>query len=219
MDANLRLDLAVRAYQSGQYEEARTSLALLVNDPRVSDAVLRQQARVYLGEILYVQGQEDAAFKVFETVLLEDSSFKIDPFKHPPDVCGFFEVVRASVSALPDDPIPAVTVPLSRGAWAGFGAWQRTHGYRRVGNLLMSGQVLLGTTSLISHAILLKDREYIMDSPEETRIYALRAVQWGSTAGFWGLYAWGTLDAQRRIREGERAGAGAPVGVGVSGRW
>lgn len=227
-----RLDLAVRAYQAGQYEEARNSLAQLVNDPTISDAVLRQQARIYLGEILYVQGQEDAAFKVFETVLLEDPSFKVDPFRHPPDVCGFFEVVRASVNALG----PAKTVtspPLSdRGVWIGFGAWQRAHDQRRFGNLLMTGQVLLGVTSLATHAYLVGHREYHAGTSEETRVLALRAVQWTSTTGFWGLYAWGAFDARQRIqesrqaddqgrdrREGARGSAEAPVGVGVSGRW
>lgn len=220
-DAHQRLELAVRAYQAGNHEEARTSLALLVNDPRVSDAVLRQHARIYLGEILYVQGQEDAAFKVFETVLLEDQSFKVDPFMHPPDVCGFFEVVRASVSALAAETIPAPPPPSSRFAWAGFGAWQRAQGNRRFGNLLMSGQVILGAVSMTTHAMILSDRTYTLGTPEETRILALRAVQWTSTAGFWGLYAWGTLDAREKLRAAEtgRAEAAPPVGIGVSGRW
>jgi len=216
-DANERLELAVRAYQSGQYEEARTSLALLVNDPGVSDVALRQQARIYLGEILYVQGQEDAAFKVFESVLIEAPDFRIDPFRHPPDVCGFFEVVRASIHATDTLPPPRPTQSL-KGTWTGFGAWQRTHGQPVLGNLLLTGQVVLGLTSAATFAILARDHQVIIGSADEARTEAIRIVQWTSTAGFWGLYTWGTLSARHQARQEVPPGAPS-VGVGVSGSW
>lgn len=219
-DAKLRLELAVRAYQAGQYEEARTSLALLVNDPAVTDTGLRQQARIYLGEILYVQGQEDAAFKVFETVLLDDPQHRIDPYRHPPDVCGFFEVVRASMQAL-ETPLSPPPVPVStRGVWTGFGAWQRAHGRPGLGAFLLGGQVLFGATSIVTFGLLTSDREYEPGSAEERRLEALRAAQWGSTTAFWGLYAWGTLQARGEARRLEREGATTPpLGVGLSGSW
>lgn len=216
-DANERLELAIRAYQSGQYEEARTSLALLVNDPGVSDVALRQQAQIYLGEILYVQGQEDAAFKVFESVLIKDPDLRIDPFRHPPDVCGFFEVVRASIHAADTLPPPRSPEPL-KGTWTGFGTWQRTHGQPVLGNLLMTGEVVLGLTSTATFVVLARDHTVEIGSADERRTEIIRAVQWTSTAGFWGLYTWGTLSARHAARTESQTDTTA-VGVGISGSW
>lgn len=218
-----RLELAVRAYQAGRYEEARTELALLVNDGSIEDRELKQQARVYLGELLYVQGQEDAAFKVFETVLQEEPEYRVDPFRHPPDVCGFFEVVRASTSVLAPPPPPRALVrPAPLGVYTGFGIWQRAHGRRGLANVLLTGQLLLGAASVAGFAWIRSDDEYVAGSPDEQRLKALRALQWSATAGFWGLYAWGTLNARHDARTGDGASAvelAPAAGLGVSGRW
>lgn len=212
--AEERLDQAVRAYQQGRPEEARVALASLVNDPDLSDRELRQQARVYLGEVLYVQGQEDAAFKVFEIVLLEDPDYRVDPFRHPPDVCGFFEVVRASTTALAPRPNLAQPLPTRppASAWAGFGVYQRAHGDRRLANTLLIGQTALGLASAGGYAWITSQRHY-SGQAELARLQALRATQWGLTLGFWGLYTWGTLDARADWRSAATAGAS------VSGSW
>ena len=34
-----------------------------------------------------------------------------------------------------------------------------------------------------------------------TRLQVVKAAQWGMTAGFWGMYVWGTLDARQHWRE------------------
>ena len=204
------LEAAVRAYQAGRHAEARVALAMMVNDPTLTDQKLRMQARVYLGEIFYVEGDEEAAFKAFEAVLSEDPNFRIDPFRHPPDVCGFFEVVRASTT--PGRATPLVTPPppgLAANAWMGFGQYQRTHGERTHGRLLLGGQLVTGAVSLVSYGVLLADREYADDDPEKKRhLQRLRLLQWGATTGFWGIYAWGMVDAQRDHAAEQRVGAG-----------
>lgn len=208
-----RLDAALVHYQAGRYEEAREGLAALINDPALDDVDLRQQARVYLGELLYVRGQQDAAFKVFETVLLEDPGYRIDPFRHPPDVCGFFEVVRASVA--PMRPAGPPTVELPRNARLGFGLYQYQHQQPGRGTLFLVSQTALGLTSLVSFGVLLADHG-VGDAEERRRIVTLRAVQWSTTAGFWGMYTWSVLDA----RAGWHDEVDPPVvGIGASGRW
>jgi hypothetical protein len=203
-----RLEDAIRAYQAGRAAEARIALAMLINEPADIPADLRQDARVYLGEVLYVAGEEDAAFRTFEQVLVEDSTYRIDPFRHPPDVCGFFEVVRASTVGLaPPPPVPAPAA-LPASAWVGFGVYQRGHGRPGRANAFLAGQALLGAGSILAFGLLVADRRYLEDDPAELRqLQVLRAVQWASTAGFWGLHLWGALDARHDFRQAARQAA------------
>lgn len=216
-DAQQRLSAAVRAYQEGRPDEARVELAALVNDTTLMDAELRQQARVYLGEVLYVDGQEDAAFKVFEVVLTEDPDYRVDPFRHPPDVCGFFEVVRASTSALTPPPtiLPPAPSPAPLSAFVGFGVYQVRNGLEPKGALMMAGQLGLGVASAAGYAWITSQRRYHGEEAL-SRLQTLKLVQWSATAGFWGLYVWGTLDARADWRA---RSAPSAVGTGVSGSW
>ena len=218
--AEQRLSGAVRAYQEGRPEEARVTLAALVNDPALTDPELRQQARIYLGEVLYVGGQEDAAFKVFEVVLHEDPNYRVDPFRHPPDVCGFFEVVRASTSALTPRPtlLPTLPAPPPLSAWVGFGVYQSRHGSRPKGAVMMISQAGLGLASAAGYGWITSQRHYRGGSETLAHLQTLKAVQWGVTAGFWGIYAWGALDARADWRERGATAEGA-AGAGVSGSW
>lgn len=219
-----RLNDAVMAYQAGHREDARNALAELVNDPALDDPLLRQRARVYLGEVLYVEGQEDAAFRAFEQVLEFDPGFRIDPFEHPPDVCGFFEVVRASTISL-RPVLPPPPRPLPATAWMGFGLYQRGHGHKTAGNLLLASEAVLGATSVVAFGLMAYDRRWSKDNPaEHTRILTTMAVQWTAGLGFWGLYAAGTVNAHRDWREqGTTAGGSPPPGsalqIGTTVRW
>lgn len=213
-----RLDSALIHYQAGRYEEARVELAALINDPMLTDAALRQQARVYLGEVLYVRGQQDAAFKVFETVLLEEPAYRVDPFRHPPDVCGFFEVVRASVAPMrPPTPTP-VRLPVN--ANLGFGLYQLQHKQTGRGVAFLAGQSALGLASLATFAILLVDHNPD-DAEDRAALARLRWAQWGTTAGFWGVYTWSVVDARVHWREEVPAQGqtGPTVGVGATARF
>lgn len=215
----------MRTYQAGRHEDARNALALLVNDEGVADIALRQQARVYLGEVLYVQGEQEAAFKAFELVLTEDPSFRIDPFRHPPDVCGFFEVVRASITPIQDlrpplDPLPPPRFPAI--GYMGFGLYQLREGQAAMGTLLLSGQVICGAISVVDFGLLVADRRYIeTDDLAKAAMQRRLWTQWGTTAGFWGLHVWGTLDARADWRQRAPLTASLPLeaSIGWSGRW
>ena len=99
------LDAAVRAYQLGRREEARQRFAAIVLDPAPMDAAVRQEARIYLGELSFTDGDQEGARTLFAAVFNEDAAAQIDPFRHPPDVCLFFEYVRLSRPP-PPKPVP-----------------------------------------------------------------------------------------------------------------
>ena len=194
-----RLAAAVRTYQSGEAGKAQRLLATFVNDPNVSSESLRQQARVYLGEVLYLRQSEEEARRVFETVLSVDPGYVMDPFKHPPDVCGFFETIRAYIRPmnLPEETAPAPPPP--RSAYIGFGIYHFQHDEKRLGTAFAITQTTFATISLAGFARLLDDRQYSTQEEKRT-IQVNQGIQWGATAAFYAIWAWSTIDAQRHWR-------------------
>ena len=198
-----KLDEAVRLYQTGSHDDAKQILSGLVNDPALVDEGLRQRARVYLGEVLYLQGNKEEARRFFEAVLLQDPAYVIDPFAHPPDVCGFFETIRAyirpvpTVAAPPTVPEPIGRPPMS--TYIGFGAYQFQSGRPGLGAAMASTQATLGAISLASFYGLTSNNTWQLDG-ERTSLEKRRALQWAATAGFYGAWAWSVIDAQRHWR-------------------
>jgi len=203
-----RLDEAVRLYQTGSHHDAKSILASLVNDPAMANEGLRQRARVYLGEVLYLQGAKEETRRLFEAVLLQDPTYVIDPFAHPPDVCGFFETIRAYIrpAAPVATPTPTPTAPgrPPMSAYAGFGIYQFQHGRIGMGATLATAQATLGALSLASFYGLSVNHTWETEG-EKGSLTTRRALQWGATAGFYGVWMWGVIDAHRhwRSRQGQ----------------
>lgn len=196
-----RLEKALALYQTGQHELARAAFTELVLDTTVQDLTLRQEARVYLGEILFVQGEVEAARRTFEAVLLEQPDFTIDRFRHPPDVCGYFEEVRAATTSIHEvtaQVIPPPPAPLPVMGYMGFGLYQLDSGNTRQGVTLLVSQATLGVTSAVLFGVLLADRTYNPDFPSElAQLKALRAGQWIAQTGFLGIHLTSTLKARK----------------------
>jgi hypothetical protein len=192
-----RLIVAVRAYQASRPSEAQALLAGLVNDTSYADVTLRQTARTYLGEVLFRQGDQDAARRMFERILTEDPRYRIDPFEHPPDVCAFFETIRAYIQPKqPPPPTPdSSSPPLPSVAYVGFGIYQLTHNRRRMGTAMLATQTIAGVLSAATFSTLLDGRSF--PAGEGERVETLRSVQWASTSVFWGTWAWSVIDAGR----------------------
>ena len=198
-----RLDQAVRLYQTGNSDKALGALADIVNDPDPFSEDLRQKARLYLGEVLYLQQNNDEARRFFEAILQRDPDFVIDPFQHPPDVCGFFETIRAymrpsqaeSASIVPPSPVPRT--PAS--AYYGFGIYQLQHDRRRLGTIMAIGQTAMAVLSIASFGGLMEDRSWETRERRQA-LQTKKAIQWGSTAGFYAFWIWGTVDASRHWR-------------------
>ena len=198
-----RLKEAVYIYQTGAPKNAQAMLAGIVNDRSYDDESLRQRARVFLGEVLYLQQSEEEARRVFETVLTLEPNYVIDPFEHPPDVCGFFETIRTyirpaeSASMVTTAPVP----PTPFNAYLGFGMYQLRHKERSLGIAMAIGQTTFGIISATMFASLLQDRGYNAGAENERRaVHARRTAQWAATTGFYGFWAWSAVDANRHWR-------------------
>lgn len=194
-----RLNLALSQYQQGQGTTAQHELAKLVNDPSVTDEQLRQRARVYLGEVLYLHQNEEEARRVFEVVLTLDPGYTIDPFAHPPDVCGFFETVRAYI-VTPAAQSLAASAPPPTSAFMGFGVYHFQTNQGRKGTRIALAQTTAGLVSLVGFAGLLDDRRYLNEDDKLSSLQLRRGIQWGSTAAFYAVWAWAIADANQHWR-------------------
>ena len=214
-----RLEQAVAEYQSGRWDAAQLALTLLISDTSVSQAV-QQEARIYLGEVVYARGDEEGARKIFEQVLIIDPDFQVDPFRHPPEILAQFEIARSSVAPFPrPEPFRAkFSETLVPAGW-----FQLRYGRPAAGTAFLVTQVGLTATSLTMWISLLPDEErrYDAGSPQETSARARTTVQLVTGWAAVGSYVWGILDAQHQWRT-ERARNLAsdlpPVGLTISGR-
>ena len=213
-----RLEQAVAEYQSGRWDDAQGALAGLMSDSTVSQPV-QQEARVYLGEILYVRGDTEAARKIFEQVLTIDPDFQVDPFRHPPEILAQFEIARSSVAPYPR-PEPFRTKFSS--TFQPFGLYHLQHERPVMGATLLVTQVgLVAAGSILWFGLLpVEERTYVVGSPEEQSIKLRHTL--GPVCGWSavGIYMLGFLDAQRDWRSERAKGVASdvPFGVTISGR-
>lgn len=202
-----RLNAAVRLHQTGHPDQAAILLASIANQADLDDEGIRQSARIYLGEVHYLQQNKEEARRLFEAVLLREPDYVMDPFAHPPDVCGFFETIRAYIRpASTPQPAPAPLTAAPRppaSAYMGFGIYQIQHGNRPLGAVMAVGQAAFAAVSIASFVGLMDNRSWGTDD-ELTRLQTKRAVQWTSTAGFYGLWLWSSIDANRHWRANVR---------------
>ncbi len=193
-----RLDQAVRYYQLGERDEARHLLAALLVDEGLSEG-LRQEARVYLAELLIVDGDLDGARGFLEQVIVTDPHFVIDRFRHTPEVAGEFDYVKATQPAPvdrtpPPEPV-VVTMPLS--VWSPFARYHFTQGRTARGLVYLAGTTSSAVVSGMLHGILIADRRYFTDRPQELAALNQRvAAQRIATGVFYGFWGASVIDAQ-----------------------
>lgn len=212
------LERAVAEYQSGRWDAAQLALTLLMSDSTVSEPV-KQEARVYLGEVLYFRGDDEGARKIFEQVVSIDPDFQVDPFRHPPEILAQFEIARSSVAPFPR-PEPVRT---KFGAtFVPFGGYHLKHDRPVMGATLLVTQVGLiavGTTLWLG-LLPVEERTYVVGTPEEQDIKRRNAL--GPICGWTavGIYMVGFLDAQHDWRTERRnsLASDVPIGLTVSGR-
>lgn len=232
------LEAAIVQYLSGELETARLSMIRLANDPRVEDSDLGQRVRLYLGEVQYVMGEQQAAWSTFLAVLLEDPTFRMDPFVHPPDVIAYFESVREYAERFqarppPPPPPPDPEVPGNPnlfliGVPGGlqFFNEQNVLGYVAIAGIAGSSTAAL---SLRVHILDqdISDDDGVQVATEDERIRLERLRVWrnvclGTTGGVWGLSVVQGLVRAYRPQPVDDAGASltvGPAGAAVTLRW
>jgi hypothetical protein len=198
-----RLSAAVRTYQTGRLNAGRDAFSALIDETSYTNPFVRQQARVYLGEVFYLLGEQENARRIFEGILTEDVNYTIDPFRHPPDVCGFFETIRTYIRPTTPPNVrvltPQPTLPAI--GYMGFGLYQLRYGRTKSGAILLAGQTISGLLSVAMMASLYIDRSSTTASlADKASVSQRRAIQWTSTGAFYGFWAVGTYDAAKHWR-------------------
>jgi hypothetical protein len=205
-----RLEQAVRYYQLGERDEARRLLAALVVTPGLPPE-LRQKSRVYLAELLMVEGDVDRARDFLEQVLVEDPSYTIDLFRHTPEVAGEFDYVKALRFPVPpvEQDIPVVepllvTMPMS--VWNPFGRYHFTQGRPVRGFVYFAGFTTSAVTSGFLWGFVHADRRYRVglsarQTSDELQLRNLRRIQWAATGMAYGFWATSVIDARLHWRK------------------
>lgn len=212
-----RLLDAVTDYQRGQRERAQAKLVALVVDEGPLPVHVRQEARVYLGELLFAQDQKEEAQVFFEQVLAADPTYRLDPFVHPPDVCAFFDYVRALSADEPPPPPPPPPARMPSSVFSPIGAYHIRNGEKARGYAYQVGILGTASASLLMGGVLLSDRRYLPGTGEEEQLRALKRAQIGVSAASWGLYMLSVRDASRHWRS-LNLNAG-PRGFSLEGRF
>ncbi|MFH1466453.1 MAG: hypothetical protein ABIO70_18865 [Pseudomonadota bacterium] len=201
---------AIRAYRAGEHARAVQGLTALLIDPRVQNRDLRISARVYLGEILLSDGNQQAAWDAFRVILVDEPDHHLDPYEHPPDVVEFFETVRAATIAMgPDapppgpEPEPPEIRPLPTGAYLGFGLHQLRQGRILAGSLLAAGEVGLLAGTFATGIPLYLDHETYDEAHEYPALKRARALNWSLGGAFAVLWAVGVSEASLQWRSDE----------------
>ena len=217
MTDGARLSQAVRYYQLGERDEARRILATLVVSASANVAT-RQSARVYLAEILIVDGDIEGARGFLRQVLREDPTYTVDVFRHTPEVAGELVYVKAlmvPVKPEPSSPPPpdrvVVTRPLS--VWSPFGRYHFANDRPVRGLVYLTGVTSSAVASGFLFGMVHGNRTYkvndtVLQSPEELQVRSSRRAQWVATGLFYGFWGVSIIDAQVHWRTvGLRASA------------
>ena len=224
------LDRAVRLYQLGRFDEAKSLLAQLVLEEAGVEAAVRQTARVYLAELLFTEGDRGGAEIFFRKALAEDPTLQLDPFRHPPDVIGFFNYVRALADAerVPAEPPPPEPVaappalqPVPLTVWMPLGVYHFQEGLPARGATWLTTQAALFGFSFVSFGLLVADHTAPTGSAELTRLQNLRTANRVTAVASAGVWALSVVDAQLHWRrthprpQAVRVGAAPAAGGGT----
>lgn len=195
-----QLNEGVGLYQSGKRADAMQRFLSLSMLPEVPNDI-RQESIVYIAEILYIQGDKESAKRFFEQLLMDDPNYQIDRFRHPPDVCGYFDFVKSYTKQLAPKEKSAEevqTFPVIGYFPIGTYFWLEKDSRlsKRFLHTGLQGGFLL--TSSILYASLLINHEYLESDTQEKEVLERRlAWQRITTVAFYALWGINIIDAQR----------------------
>ena len=195
-----QLNEGVGLYQSGKRADAMQRFLSLSMLPEVPNDI-RQESIVYIAEILYIQGDKESAKRFFEQLLMDDPNYQIDRFRHPPDVCGYFDFVKSYTKQLAPKEKSSEEVqsfPVIGYFPIGTYFWLEKDSRlsKRFLHTGLQGGFLL--TSSILYASLLINHEYLESDMQEKEVLERRlAWQRITTVAFYALWGINIIDAQR----------------------
>lgn len=187
------LQEAVRKYQLQQLSSAIVSFHDLAISPDVPLAI-QLEARVYLGELQLLEGNADRARRQFENVVRADPSYRIDLFRHPPEVGVLFNEVREQlIPTLTPSPPPSVFLPLlyHGSSDALTQDWPLT---------LLEGTFASCATGLNIYLLINRD-QFLNTNSERVRAQSLRITQLSCFTGVVGTHIWRTVRTRKHHTE------------------
>jgi hypothetical protein len=148
-EAIITLNQAVQFYQMSDRTEAmQRFLSISMNDSYPES--VKQEARIYMAEILLMEGNADGAKIFIQDTLNYNFDYQIDRFRHPPEICDFFDETKAIMPQIKpnkENPIEVRTY-LPTSIFLPLGVHQiRRKQYLR-GVVCSSSQVLLASGSI-----------------------------------------------------------------------
>jgi hypothetical protein len=206
-------EFAKGTYLAGDTETAHDLFLLLQRRLLLGENVeteLAAESLIFLGEIQYSLGEYDGAAATFRSLLLREPSRSINPYHHPTEVVGVFELVRQAVREElaripPFVPLPPPPAPMW--TWSPLGLPQFFQG-KPIRGTVYAG--LQGTCGLVSLGMLahlrsengtLKDPTQWTDDEFAAKYQQIQmqrwAIQWPATFAFYGVWAFSLGDARR----------------------
>ena len=191
------LNEAVESYQMGNRPEALQALLSIATTPQYPQTI-QQEARIYIGEILYLEGNIDGARDYFLETLMTDADYNIDRFRHPPEICAEFDLVNAQFRQR----TPPTTFTASNAQnwvrFAPFGLYQFQQGLNWKGVAYSSLQLGSGISSLVLFNYLSQNPGYnANDTENQQHLERILTIQRTSAVGFYAFWLLGSLDAQK----------------------
>ena len=195
-EALIELNEAVQFYQVGDRPQALQTLLSISSDNAYPQSI-QQEARIYIAEILLVEGNVEGARSYFHEVLEINPNYNIDRFRHPPEVCLEFDYTNAQWKQR--QPTPSIT-PTNRALtkFAPFGIYQFQRNQAVKGFVYSGLQLGTAITSITLFSYLQQNPGYNQnDLDEKARLETILTVQRASAVGFYTLWLISSIDAQR----------------------
>jgi hypothetical protein len=194
-EAIITLNQAVQFYQMSDRSEAmQRFLSVAMNDSYPQS--VRQESRIYMAEILLMEGNTDGARTFIQDTLNNDFNYQIDRFRHPPEICNFFDEIKAimpQIKPIEEAPIEIRTYPPAS-VFLPLGIHQISRKQYLKGIACSSSQIILGSGTIWMKSYIDVQR-VDADSEDEARINNVILGQWGVSALFYITWAGCSFDA------------------------
>lgn len=191
------LNDAVESYQMGNRTEALQALLSIATDAQYPQTI-QQEARIYIGEILYLEGNIDGAREYFMETLVTDAEYNIDRFRHPPEICAEFDLVNAQFRQRTPQAPPIIESNRKWTRFAPFGMYQMQRGQTWKGLIYGGTQLTTGVSSIVLFNYLTQNPGYnANDTANQQHLENMLRLQRGSAIAFYSVWILSSIDAQR----------------------
>jgi hypothetical protein len=192
-------DDAVNSFRYQDFDTAIPRLRKLLYPKPHLERAREWKAREFLGAALWWTGKKQEALDELTALLVRNPAARLDPASYPPQMIKDFASLRSNLVRLgviregqkpapPTRKRPRYAAPLAVCLFP-FGAGQFANDQTGKGVAFLAGQLALGTTSVLLYQ---HNRDEGRAGSGDS---ALRVTQVATGALFWGLAAWGVVDA------------------------